>query len=60
MIELGKVRSRPKKRMEVSENGYKNLSHTKRNCKYHIVFAPKFRRQVIYGEIKEDIGTILR
>ena len=36
------------------------LAHTKWNCKYHIVFAPKYRRQVIYGKIKEDIGKILR
>ena len=36
------------------------LSHTKWNCKYHIVFAPKYRRQIIYGKIKEDIGKILR
>jgi putative transposase len=40
---------------------YKNsLAHTKWNCKYHIVFAPKYRRQVIYGKIKNDIGKILR
>ena len=32
------------------------LAHTKWNCKYHIVFAPKYRRQEIYGMIKEDIG----
>ena len=38
----------------------KSLSHTKWNCKYHIVFAPKFRRKVIYGQLKKDIGTILR
>lgn len=37
-----------------------SLSHTSWNCKYHIVFAPKFRRQVIYGRIKVDIGKILR
>ena len=33
-----------------------SLAHTKWNCKYHIVFAPKYRRQVIYGKIKRDIG----
>ena len=38
----------------------KSLSHTRWNCKYHIVFAPKYRRQVIYGKIKNDLGTILR
>ena len=36
------------------------LSHTTWNCKYHIVFAPKYRRQAIYGKIKADIGHILR
>lgn len=37
-----------------------SLSHSKWNCKYHIVFAPKYRRQIIYGQIKVDIGRILR
>ncbi len=37
-----------------------SLAHTKWNCKYQIVFAPKYRRQIIYGKIKVDIGTILR
>ena len=37
-----------------------SLSHTRWNCKYHIVFAPKYRRQIIYGKIKNDIRTILR
>ena len=36
------------------------LSHTTWKCKYHIVFAPKYRRQVIYRKIKQDIGKILR
>jgi putative transposase len=37
-----------------------SLSYTKWDCKYHIVFAPKFRRKEIYGTLKEDIGKILR
>ena len=37
-----------------------SLSHTTWNCKYHIVFAPKYRRQIIYGKIKVEIGKILR
>ena len=41
-------------------NDNHSLSHSKWNCKYHIVFAPKYRRQVIYGKIKADIGKILR
>ena len=37
-----------------------SLTHTTWNCKYHIVFAPKYRRQIIYGKIKGDIGNVLR
>ena len=37
-----------------------SLSHTTWNCKYHIVFAPKYRRQIVYGKIKADVGRILR
>ena len=37
-----------------------SLAHTKWECKYHIVFAPKYRRQIIYGKIKGDIGQMLR
>lgn len=37
-----------------------SLTHSTWNCKYHIVFAPKYRRQAIYGQIKQDIGKILR
>ena len=37
-----------------------SLSHTRWKCKYHLVFAPKFRRQIVYGKIREDIGRILR
>ena len=37
-----------------------SLAHTRWNCKYHIVFAPKYRRQIIYGKIKQDVGIMLR
>ncbi len=37
-----------------------SLAHSKWNCKYHVVFAPKYRRRVIYGQIKVEIGKILR
>ena len=37
-----------------------SLVHTKWNCKYHIVFAPKYRRQVVYGRLRMEIGKILR
>ena len=36
-----------------------SLAHTKWECKYHIVFAPKYRRKVIYKQIRADIGHIL-
>ena len=36
------------------------LSHTAWRCQYHVVFAPKYRRMVIYDQIKKDIGQILR
>ncbi len=41
-------------------NDTSRLSHTKWNCKYHIEFAPKYRRQAIYSNIKADIGKIIR
>ena len=37
----------------------KSLAHTKWNCKYHIVFAPKYRRKIIYEDLKKEIGKIL-
>jgi len=44
----------------MSMNDINSLSHTKWNCKYHIVFAPKYRRKVFYGEKRVEIGKILR
>lgn len=41
-------------------NNNNSLAHTSRNCKYHIVFAPKYRRKIFYNEYKEEIGKILR
>ena len=40
--------------------GSESLAHTKWNCKYHIVFAPKYRRQVVYGRLRTEIGRIQR
>ena len=37
-----------------------SLSHTKWNCKYHVVFAPKYRRKVFFGDKRAEIGQILR
>ena len=42
------------------KNEIKKLEHSSYRCQYHIVFAPKYRRKVIYGELKADIGKILR
>ena len=41
-------------------NDKNSLAHTTWECKYHLVFAPKYRRQVVYGKIKADVGKILR
>ena len=45
------------KRANIDES---QLSHTKWNCQYHIVFIPKYRRKAIYGKLRRDIGVILR
>ena len=39
---------------------FKSLAHVRWNCKYHVVFIPKYRRKVIYGKIRSLIGPILR
>ena len=42
------------------KNELKHTAHSSYRCEYHVVFAPKYRRKVIYNEIKRDIGEILR
>ena len=42
------------------KNEVKHLSHSSYRCEYHIVFAPKYRRKIIYNQLKRDIGEILR
>ena len=44
----------------MKEKDINSLDHTRWRCQYHVVFAPKYRRMAIYGEIKVDIGKILR
>jgi len=44
----------------MNSNDKNSLAHTTWNCKYHIVFAPKFRRKAIYGELREDIREIIK
>ena len=46
--------------MPEQNNATNSLAHTKWNCKYHIVFAPKYRRKVFYGEKREAVREILR
>ena len=43
-----------------NSNDISSLAHTSWECKYHIVFAPKFRRKEIYGKLKMEIGAMIR
>ena len=44
----------------MEKNDIQHSAHSTWRCQYHIVFAPKFRRKVIYKELRADIGYILR
>ena len=46
--------------MREQDNDTNSLAHTKWNCKYHVVFAPKYRRKVFYNEKRADVREILR
>ena len=46
--------------MAKKPNDDSSLSHTRWNCKYHVVFIPKYRRKEIYGKLRMDIGRIIR
>lgn len=46
--------------INMGRNEVNHNAHSTWRCQYHIVFAPKFRRKIIYGELKADIGQILR
>jgi len=39
---------------------YRSLNHTEWECKYHVVFIPKYRKKVIYGEIRRELGDVFR
>jgi len=39
---------------------YKTLQHTEWDCKYHVIFIPKYRRKVLYGQIRRELGDVLR
>ena len=46
--------------LQMNKSSSNSLAHTRWECKYHIVFAPKYRRQIIYRQLRKDIGKILR
>ena len=46
--------------MKKTNNEIKHTAHSSYRCQYHVVFAPKYRRKEIYGQLRKDIGEILR
>ena len=48
------------KQMKKTNNEIKHTAHSSYRCQYHLVFAPKYRRKEIYGQLRKDIGEILR
>ena len=46
--------------LKKNTNERKHTAHSSYRCQYHIVFAPKYRRKEIYGQLKKDIGEIIR
>jgi putative transposase len=53
-------RERPSTRGSFTMDDYESLSHTKWECKYHVVFIPKYRRKVLYGELRQHLGDMFR
>jgi len=41
-------------------NEYESLNHTKWECKYHVVFIPKYRRKALYGSLRKHLGSLFR
>ena len=48
------------KQNEKTNNEVKHTAHSSYRCQYHVVFSPKYRRKEIYGQLRKDIGEILR
>jgi len=40
-------------------SNYRSLSHSKWECKYHVVFIPKYRKKVTYGQLRRELGSVL-
>ncbi len=59
-VRSGNCKCQTRNQKGVPMGNEKSLAHTRWNCKYHIVFAPKYRRQVFYREKRRAIGSILR
>ena len=57
---MNSIFSKKTKEESTTYDTMSSLSHTKWNCKYHIVFAPKYRRKIFYGQKRLEIGKILR
>ncbi len=41
-------------------SGYKRSNHTEWSCKYHIIFIPKYRKKVLYGKLRDDLGAVFK
>ena len=59
-IKLDKKRSNMNKEVLEIKNEIKHTAHSSYRCEYHIVFAPKYRRKVIYNQLRKDVGEIMR
>ena len=57
---MNSIFSKKTKEESTTYDTMSSLSHTKWNCKYHIVFTPKYRRKIFYGQKRLEIGKILR
>ena len=57
---MNNIFSKKTKNESINYDTMSSLSHTKWNCKYHIVFTPKYRRKIFYGQKRMEIGKILR
>ena len=52
--------SRQAHESQVTVDEFESLSHTKWECKYHVVFIPKFRRKALYGQLRDHLGELFR
>ena len=43
----------------MATTSYQSLSHSKWDCKFHVIFSPKFRKKILYGKIREFLKSVL-